>query len=169
MAHINRHPAPGFGELTRGWWVVPNNPFQPPVVKGRVTGTGELVAANWTLPQNPLANTLSTIGLPSGERSRTATIQGLGTIDLTQVLSEWSNPAQWTMSQWAIVAGIGLLLLLTMRKDRTAYRAAKYRAKADYLQAISEARKKSPTLASRAAGRMQQIVTYVPAAPAQEG
>lgn len=163
MSHIHRHPAPGFGELMRGWWVVPNNPFQQNTVKGRVVGTGELVSAYWTLPQNPLANALSTVGLPSGERSRTATIQGLGSIDLTQVLSEWSNPAQWTATQWAIVAGIGLLLLMTMRKDRTAFRAAKYRAKADYLQAVSEARKKSPTLASRAAERMKQVVAYVPA------
>lgn len=164
MPHIHRHPAPGFGELTRGWWVVPNNPFQVPVNKGRVTGTGELVAANWTLPQNPLANALSTVGLPSGERSRTATIQGLGAIDLTQTLSEWSNPGQWTLSQWAIVAGVGLLLLMTMRKDRTAFRAAKYRAKADYLQAISEARRRSPTLASRAVGRFSR-----PATAPQEG
>jgi len=64
MAHLNIHPAPGLGELIPGWFVVPNNPFQPRQPVARTVGVGELIAAHWTLPQNPLA----TLCRPSGCR-----------------------------------------------------------------------------------------------------
>jgi len=150
MAHLNIHPAPGLGELIPGWFVVPNNPFQPRQPVARTVGVGELVAANWTLPQNPLANALSTIGLPPGQRSGKAVIQGLGAIDLGSELASWANPGRWTLGQWALVIGIGALFLITMRKDRAGYKAAKLQAKADYYRALQEARLKHSTAGQRA-------------------
>jgi hypothetical protein len=150
MPFINVHPAPGLGELTPGWFIVPNNPFQLRQPVARTTGVGELVAAHWTLPQNPLANQLATIGLPPGQSSQKAVIQGLGAIDLGSEFSSWANPGEWTFSQWALVIGVGALFLLTMRKDRAGYKAAKLQAKADYYRALQDARSKHKTLGGRA-------------------
>lgn len=158
MAHIHRHPAPGFGELTPGWWVVPNNPFSPPVLKGTSVGIGQLVAANWTLPQNPLANALSTVGLPPGQKSGVGHLQGLGAINLNEQFQRWANISNWSLGQWAIVIGLGALFLITVRKDRSGYRAAKLQAKADYYRAISEAKKSHPTYSSQVARRVRELI-----------
>jgi len=77
-------------------------------------------------------------------------IQGLGAIDLGAEFAAWTNPGQWTLGQWALVIGIGALFLLTMRKDRAGYKAAKLQAKADYYRALQEARLKHSTAGQRA-------------------
>ena len=165
MSHIHRHPAPGLGELIPGWWNVPNNPFNQPTVKSVRPSVGELVRTNWVLPQNPLANSLSTVGLPAGQKSGRGVLQGLGQININEFLQDWADPSSWTLGQWALVVGIGAVLLVTMRKDSSAYRAAKLQAKADYHRAIAEAKSKSPTLAYRAYEAYQRRGA-APAAPA---
>src|SRR5882724_9614777 len=54
MAGINRHPAPGLGELQPGWFVVPQNPMHGPV--SYIRGVGDILATGgFTVPQNPVA------------------------------------------------------------------------------------------------------------------
>ena len=73
MSHIQRHPAPGFGDLMPGWYSVPQNPIRDagtalvPSANSmgqvtRVPRMGELMAASFTVPQNPLMAALSTVG-----------------------------------------------------------------------------------------------------------
>jgi hypothetical protein len=57
MAHIGRHPAPGFGELIPGSFVVPSNPIAP---RGYIPHIGELLPASFTVPQNPLVAAMLT-------------------------------------------------------------------------------------------------------------
>jgi hypothetical protein len=54
MANLNIHPAPGLGDLTQGFYVVPQNPLQF-ATEGvsRVTTLGELLAGSFVVPQNP--------------------------------------------------------------------------------------------------------------------
>lgn len=55
MANLNIHPAPGLGDLTAGFFVVPQNPLQM-AQEGisRVRSLGELVYGSFVVPQNPL-------------------------------------------------------------------------------------------------------------------
>lgn len=55
MANLNIHPAPGFGDLTSGFFVVPQNPIQM-AREGisRVPSLGEFMAAAFAVPQNPV-------------------------------------------------------------------------------------------------------------------
>lgn len=72
MAHLNFHPAIGFGDLMPGWHVVPQNPIRDagtPLVPSlqatqpnRVMRRGrlaELMPGGFVVPQNPLRTALS--------------------------------------------------------------------------------------------------------------
>ncbi len=72
MAHLNFHPAIGFGDLMAGWHVVPQNPIRDagtPLVPSlqatqpnRVIRRGrlnELMPGGFSVPQNPLRTALS--------------------------------------------------------------------------------------------------------------
>lgn len=60
MSHIPFHPAPGFGELLPGNFVVPQNPITGDrEVVARVPTIGELLAAHFVVPQNPLLRELT--------------------------------------------------------------------------------------------------------------
>lgn len=72
MPHIPFHPAPGFGDLSPGWFVVPQNPMRSdgtalvPSVQAtapgrvvRVPSLNDLVQASFVVPQNPLVPHLS--------------------------------------------------------------------------------------------------------------
>lgn len=67
MPYINRHPAPGLGELMPGWHVVPQNPIAPdytelvPTPQARSGGRpvyvphiGELMPGRFVEPENPI-------------------------------------------------------------------------------------------------------------------
>lgn len=65
MAGINRHPAPGLGELQPGWFVVPQNPMQGPV--SYIRGIGDILSTDgFTVPQNPVAGYNAGHVLPIG-------------------------------------------------------------------------------------------------------
>lgn len=54
MANLNVHPAPGLGDLTSGFFVVPQNPLQM-AAEGisRVPTLGEFIFGSFVVPQNP--------------------------------------------------------------------------------------------------------------------
>lgn len=54
MANLNVHPAPGLGDLTSGFYVVPQNPLQM-AAEGvsRVPTLGEFLTGSFVVPQNP--------------------------------------------------------------------------------------------------------------------
>lgn len=54
MANLNIHPAPGLGDLTSGFFVVPQNPLQL-AAEGvsRVPSLGEFLVGSFVVPQNP--------------------------------------------------------------------------------------------------------------------
>jgi hypothetical protein len=65
MAHIGQHPAPGFGELIPGSFVIPSNPIVP---AGYIPHIGELLPASFPIPQNPLIAAISSppgYGMPN--------------------------------------------------------------------------------------------------------
>lgn len=63
MSHINRHPAPGIGDLLPGFYVVPQNPIRAAQQGiGYVPHFGELVPAMFTVPDNPLVKSLAGLG-----------------------------------------------------------------------------------------------------------
>ncbi len=75
MARLNAHPAPGFGDLMDGWFVVPQNPIRTPgtplvpslqaTAPGRVLRRGtlaELMPGGFSVPQNPLRMALGGLG-----------------------------------------------------------------------------------------------------------
>lgn len=65
MAGINRHPAPGLGELQPGWFVVPQNPIDGPV--SYIRGIGDILSTGgFTVPQNPVAGYNAGHVLPIG-------------------------------------------------------------------------------------------------------
>jgi len=55
MSNLNIHPAPGFGDLTAGFYVVPQNPIRR-AQEGisKVPALGDFMAACFAVPQNPV-------------------------------------------------------------------------------------------------------------------
>lgn len=54
MANLNIHPAPGLGDLTSGFYVVPQNPLQMATDGiSRVPSLGEFLTGSFVVPQNP--------------------------------------------------------------------------------------------------------------------
>lgn len=54
MANLNLHPAPGLGDLTSGFYVVPQNPIQMATDGiSRVPSLGEFMAGSFVVPANP--------------------------------------------------------------------------------------------------------------------
>lgn len=69
MAKLNRHPAPGFGDLLPGSFVVPQNPIAGQQAISYIPKIGELLPGRFTVPQNPLIKTV---------RQGVAAMTGLG-------------------------------------------------------------------------------------------
>lgn len=79
MPWLPFHPAPGFGDLVPGFFVVPQNPIRDlgtPMVPSVQAATGnrpayrahlaELMPGRFAVPQNPLRFSLATVGLSGG-------------------------------------------------------------------------------------------------------
>jgi hypothetical protein len=81
MSQLSFHPAPGLGDLTPGFFVVPSNPIRNdstvlvPSVQASAGGRivrkphiGEFVAASFVVPSNPIRRNLATgmMGLGGG-------------------------------------------------------------------------------------------------------
>lgn len=75
MAHLNFHPAPGFGDLLPGFFVVPQNPIRgasTPMVPSvqaaaggqvvRVPHVGDLLPGQFPVPQNPIRAAMGGLG-----------------------------------------------------------------------------------------------------------
>lgn len=59
MAHLNFHPAVGFGELMPGSFVVPQNPVRAGMSGiAYIPHIGELMPAAFVVPENPLRRAL---------------------------------------------------------------------------------------------------------------
>lgn len=59
MAHLNFHPAVGFGELMPGSFVVPQNPMRLAASGvGYIPHIGELMPGSFVVPENPLRRAL---------------------------------------------------------------------------------------------------------------
>lgn len=73
MSHIPFHPAPGFGELLPGEFVVPQNPITM-AERGvsRVPHLAEFMPGTFSVPQNPIRNELA------GMSSLRPGVKGLG-------------------------------------------------------------------------------------------
>ena len=154
MAHIGYHPAPGLGDLLPGFFVVPQNPIMAaeqsaagqPVQATRVPQMGELVRASFTVPQNPLLNALATVGRPPGMAGLACpycddnvALSGLGDFSLEGAMSGFASNWQ----TWAMVGG-GLLLVLFLsgRGNKSAYKSEVAAAKADYYKRVQGAKTK---------------------------
>lgn len=68
MANLNRHPAPGLGDLMSGYFVVPQNPIQMASDGVSVVpALGDFMAASFVVPQNPLRDQVLGITAPIGQ------------------------------------------------------------------------------------------------------
>lgn len=152
--NIGIHPAPGFGELLPGFFVVPHNPI---VQASYVPRIGELLPAKFSMPENPIIRALAgDNGLrPTGPRQVSVSalgqcgciagkcgmgceqlgMSGLGMGDLgTMIASTWP---------WLAI-GV-LLLFVGGRPSGSEYRAARMKARAKYLTELAELRRKYRT------------------------
>lgn len=68
MANLNIHPAPGLGDLTQGFFVVPQNPLQlAQEGVSRVRTLGEFMNGSFVVPQNPLMDYVANRVRPLGQ------------------------------------------------------------------------------------------------------
>jgi hypothetical protein len=142
--NINVHPAPGFGELLPGFFVVPHNPITP---VSRVPRIGELVAAKFSIPENPLTRALvGDNGLqPQGSRSVSMSAigscgcigsmcgqgcEGLGMGQLPGGLEAVSGFLPW-------ILGGAVVLWMLSRPGGRAYHQERARAESEYQSKVS--------------------------------
>jgi len=163
MAHIGYHPSPGLGDLLPGFFVVPQNPITmaeqeamgKPMHTTRVPHMGELVRASFTVPQNPLLNALATVGRAPGMAGLACpycedmvSLSGLGEFSLGDAFG--SLASNWQM--WAALGG-GLLLIMFLsgRGNKSAYKSELSAAKSDYYKRGAGAKTKYARRGSRIA------------------
>ena len=133
MPHINRHPAPGFGDLMAGWFVVPQNPLRmndpgtPLVPSLQATAPGrtlrkarlaELMPGGFVVPQNPLRMALSggvgkvgcgcsSGGCGGGSANYTLNgLRGMGQLDTSSVSAFFSSVPDWLQEPSPIFSGV---------------------------------------------------------------
>lgn len=142
------HPAPGLGIMLPGWWTVPQNPIVPQQTM-YAPRMGELLPASFVVPQNPIVRTTALgvnattgIGCMSCEAERAAGMGSLGFFDSY-------NPVEWNWTEWAVVGGGVLFLLLMMRPGKSAYQAGMTQAKQDYRKAVERVKSKYPRVGGR--------------------
>lgn len=173
MSHIPFHPAPGFGELMPGDFVVPQNPItmaQNGV--SRIARMGELMPGQFSIPQNPIKRNFETgmqgmgtkgcagIGCDSGGFTGSlAGGNGLGFMD--DVDWEGLSPTNWsTGMKWAVGAGVVLMILL--------YRPGKQSMREELAEARRSIRKKYGRVGSRAKRAIGGAVEGIKSAAADD-
>lgn len=159
MAHIGIHPAPGFGELIPGSFVVPSNPIVP---RSYIPNIGELLPASFSVPQNPLIAAIMSppgCGLPNtgsglGCGCSTGCGSGMcGSQGLSGLGSDcgcvggmcgcgMGNLGQFGMDPvtLAMLAGGLLLVYLVMAPGGSGYRHELVAAKSAYASRVAKAR-----------------------------
>lgn len=145
MSHIPFHPAPGFGELMPGDYVVPQNPISAAQKGiGYIARMGELMPGQFSVPQNPIRRnfetgmqgmgTMGCVGLGCSAAGFTGSLAGgslAGMGNLGEVDWEGLNPSNWsTTTKWVVAGGL-LLAVLMYRPDKRGMRAELAKAKKD--------------------------------------
>lgn len=152
MAWINHHPAPGFGDLLPGWFVVPQNPITQPHQMKRVQSVGEFLPARLLTPYNPLLNSLRTVGRPAGDvGGGRVGLMGMGEFNLSTFTGNIGDAVKGiSTTQWLMIGGaVVVLVVLLSRPGRSQYREAVGRAKEQYRSAIAAAKRKYPRTGGR--------------------
>ncbi len=120
MANLNVHPAPGMGDLTAGFFVVPQNPITM-ATEGisRVPTLGEFMYGTFVVPQNPFkdyvtgavrplgqgANGMSGLGCGCGGSCGC----GMGALDLSSITAlATEDSLGFGAPNWAYAAGVAL-------------------------------------------------------------
>lgn len=124
--HLPYHPAPGFGELLPGSFVVPQNPIRDagtalvPSVQAKALGRvvrvphiAELMPASFDIPQNPLRDALLSASVVNTQSTKGmgcvgcgAGLDGLGSMgDLS---ASFNSVTTWLTAPLFTVAGIGV-------------------------------------------------------------
>lgn len=160
MAHIGRHPAPGFGELLPGSFVVPSNPIVP---RSYIPHIGELLPASFPVPQNPLISAINSppgYGMPNtgGGMCGMGGLSGLGS-DCGCIGGMcgcgMSGLGQFDPMTLALVAGGLVLLYMFMAPGGSAYRQQKAALTSEYGHKLAalRGRERGYKRVARGAGR----------------
>jgi hypothetical protein len=152
MAWITHHPAPGFGDLLPGWFVVPQNPITQPHEMKRVQSVGEFLPARLLTPYNPLVNALQTVGRAPGDKGGGKVgLMGLGEFNLSAFTGNIGDTFKsLSTTQWIMIGGgVLVVLMLLARPGKSEYQSAVRRAKEQYREAIAAARRKYPRVGAR--------------------
>jgi hypothetical protein len=123
MANLNIHPAPGMGDLTSGFFVVPQNPVTM-ATEGisRVPTLGEFMSAAFVVPQNPFLAYVSGAVKPLGQGGmgdcgcgcggHGSCGGGMGALDLSSLTSlATEDSLGFGAPNWAYAAGALALYL----------------------------------------------------------
>lgn len=153
MARINFHPAPGFGDLMPGNFVVPQNPIRDqgtPLVPSlqatmpnttfRIARLAELMPGQFTVPQNPLRMALSGglagmgCGCSSGCNNGNYTLNGMGDLSMDGVTSWLTDPSPISASvpNWILYGGAAVALWFITQPSGGAYRAKRKALRSEY-------------------------------------
>lgn len=145
MANLSIHPAPGMGDLTAGFYVVPQNPIQM-ASEGisRVPTLGEFMSGSFPVPQNPFCDYVGGTVKPLGQGA--AGMSGLGCgpncgcgmSGLGDLSSSLSSIESWLQQDslgfgapnWAYAAGAMAVYLVIFGGQKGTSRA--YRARRAY-------------------------------------
>lgn len=162
MPFIYTHPAPGFGDLLPGWFVVPQNPILdamgiPPTPVAKVQSMGELLPGKFVVPQNPLIGQLAA-GVMVGPGGKGTGITGCGCLGqmgcscgnehvnglggLGGVTDMFAGIAADPMQLVWIGGGMLLLFLLLGRKGGGEYKTELSRAKTEYMERVTDAKRR---------------------------
>ena len=139
MAHINFHPATGFGDLLPGWFDVPQNPIRDagtPLVPSvqavypnqvtRKKTLGEFMSASFAVPQNPIIRTLATGGQTSGMAGLGCAGCGMGSLGQTGSTSVFTEDSLGLgLPNWAYMAGGAVLAWAIFMPGGSEYRQKK--------------------------------------------
>jgi hypothetical protein len=145
MATINFHPAPGFGELMPGAFVVPQNPFRP---ASYVPSIGELLPGTFTVPENPIIRELSgqsSLRPGSNGSTRTISMEGIGSCGCISGMCGCDDGMgdlgfiDPITGGAAVLGGLLILWLLSLPGGKD-YRYDRIKARADYEKRLSEIR-----------------------------
>lgn len=148
------HPAPGLGVMLPGWFVVPNNPFEPPVPVAYQPTLRELMPAKFAVPENPLIRALSLGAAPKclctgigcglgcplhgmrGLPEIWQQVKGTATGVWDTVTSGVSGALSGNLTTYALLGG-GALVLYMLLSRGGGYRRAAAQARSEYRRKIA--------------------------------
>ncbi len=169
MARLNFHPAPGFGDLMPGNFVVPQNPIRDagtPLVPSlqatmpnttfRIARLAELMPGQFTVPQNPLMMALSGGNLGCGCSSGCSggnsnyTLNGMGDLSMDSMTSWLTDPSPISASvpNWMLYGGAAVALWFITQPSGREYRGKRKALRAQYAGYKQVARSSGDALSS---------------------